>query len=139
MKQTPPLTRREGGDDGTVEVNIAALAGTYCGRFVGDGDDCDRVRMIFVPALIRSISRVCFRASVMNRWQPTSSLSGDKWIRSRDGFCDIISRVGFHTAGSRARKLLSFGALDNASEKSDVVASDDNRNLSSTVSWRLSA
>lgn len=100
----------------------------------GEGEECARVRVMRVPALINSINLVCLRASVKKRWLPRISLSGERWILSSWEFVDMISSVVFHTAGSRARKLFRFGAMDNASAKREVVASDDNRNLSSTVS-----
>jgi hypothetical protein len=119
----------KGGYEGCPSLTWIGKEGDVAG-----GEECARVRMIGVPALISSINLLCFLASVKNRWLPISSLSGERWIRSRLGFSDIVSRVVFHTAGSSALKLFSFGAIDRAEAKEEVVGSAEIRNLISTVS-----
>jgi hypothetical protein len=55
-------------------------------------------------------------------------------MRSRLGFCDIVSKVVFQIAGSSALKVLSFGAFDRAETNKEVVGSEENLNLILTVS-----
>jgi len=46
----------------------------------------------------------------------------------------MVRKVVFHKAGSRARMLLRLGAIARAAANAEVVESDDNLNLISTVS-----
>jgi len=55
-------------------------------------------------------------------------------MRSRLGFCDIVSKVVFQIAGSSALKVLSLGAFDRAETNNEVVGSEENLNLILTVS-----
>ena len=66
----------------------------------GEDEDWDLFLMIGVPALISSINRSCFFASIKKRWLPTSSLSGERLIHRRFGFCETVRSVSFQTAGS---------------------------------------
>ena len=66
----------------------------------GEDEDWDLFLMIGVPALIKSINRSCFLASIKKRWLPTSSLSGERLMHRRFGFCETVRRVSFQTAGS---------------------------------------
>jgi hypothetical protein len=65
---------------------------------VGEDDEWDLITG--VPALINSINRSCFFASVKKRWLPTSSLSGERLMYWRLGFCEMVSSVSFQRAGS---------------------------------------
>jgi hypothetical protein len=113
------------------------LTGHICSELGGvwAGEENALILMIGVPAFINSINRSCFRASMRNRWLPINSLSGDRRIRSRLGFCDIVSDVVFHIAGRRVWKVLSFGALDSADANAQIVESADSRNITFTDSY----
>lgn len=100
----------------------------------GEDEDWDLYLTTGVPALISSINRSCFFASIRKRWLPTSSLSGERLIHRMFGFCETVRSVSFQTAGSWARTVLRFGATDRAEANDEVVASGANLNLMFTHS-----
>jgi len=67
---------------------------------VGEDEDWDLFLITGVPALINSINRPCFFASIKKRWLPTSSLSGERLMHRRFGFWEMVSSVSFQRAGS---------------------------------------
>jgi len=66
----------------------------------GEDEDWGLFLMTGVPALINSINLSCFFASIRKRWLPTSSLSGERLMHRRFGFCEMLRSVSFQTAGS---------------------------------------
>jgi len=66
----------------------------------GEDEDWDLFLITGVPALINSINRLCFFASIRKRWLPTSSLSGERLMHRMFGFCERVRSVSFQTAGS---------------------------------------
>jgi len=66
----------------------------------GEDEDWDLFLITGVPALINSINLSYFFASIRKRWLPMRSLSGERLMHRRFGFCETVRRVSFQTAGS---------------------------------------
>jgi len=66
----------------------------------GEDEGWDLSLITGVPAVINSISRSCFFASIRKRWLPMSSLSGERLMHRRFGFSEMVRSVSFQTAGS---------------------------------------